>query len=167
VSNYEGGSQVQVPPRRSRGIWRQALGVGSLVNLRALSFNAAETDKERFARGAKPYVVGAPWFWASPLARQLEAIDVSADPHDLGVWRERFQALPRLARVYLRARPQDYGKIGYLFRFVLDRDGDQIRRSTHLSAREPDYEGPQLRLKGDAQRLRWRIWRWRKLPSNM
>ena len=98
------------------------------MNLRAISFDAAETDKERLARGAKPYVVGPSWFWDSPLAKQLEALDVSADPHDLAIWRDRFRALPRLGRVHLRVRaPAPDNGYGYLCRFVLDRDGDRIR----------------------------------------
>lgn len=101
VGNWIDGAMVQINPPLTRGVWRQALAVGALRNLRAVSFDARETDKQRIVRGAQPYTVAAPWFWSSPLAQQLEAINVSADLHALRSWRLRFPQLPRLARVYL------------------------------------------------------------------
>lgn len=100
--NSVDGERYQRSPKLTRGHWRQALAVGALVNLRAVTFDASEDARQRVARGAAPYEIGPAWFWQSPLARQLEALDVQADVHSLAVWPTRFAELPRLRRVYLR-----------------------------------------------------------------
>lgn len=107
VPNWVDGSMVQVFPPLTKGIWRAALAVGALTRLRGVAFDACETDKQRATRGDKPYVVGPPWFWSSPLAQQLEAVSIAADPHPLVTWRARFDALSKLTRVYLRVWCRD------------------------------------------------------------
>lgn len=56
--------------------------------------SAAVKDKDRLARGSRPYEPAPAWFWASRLAAQLEAVEVLASPHDLAVWLPVLDALP-------------------------------------------------------------------------
>ncbi|MDC0719100.1 hypothetical protein [Nannocystis bainbridge] len=101
VDNWWEGRRVQSPPRLARKAWADALAVHALTRLRALSFDATETDKDRLARGSRPYEPAPAWFWASRLAAQLEAVEVLASPHDLAVWLPVLDALPRLREVIL------------------------------------------------------------------
>jgi len=125
--NSVDGERYQMSPKLTRGHWRQALAVGALVNLRAVTFDACEDDRQRVARGAAPYELAPAWFWQSPLARQLEALDIQADVHSLAVWPTRFAELPRLRRVYLRMwvkhTTDAYSRA---VRFVIDRVDDRL-----------------------------------------
>jgi hypothetical protein len=90
--------------------WADALDVGALVNLRALSVDLAERD----TRGSKRPDLGPPWFWRSRLVSQLEEIDAyvcepgrrwTAGPlraHELVRWIDEMGRLPRLRRVMVR-----------------------------------------------------------------
>lgn len=104
VDNWWEGRRVQSPPRLARKAWADALAVHALTGLRAVSFDARETDKDRLARGSRPYEPAPAWFWASRLAAQLEAVEVLASPHDLAVWLPVLDALPRLREVILHFR---------------------------------------------------------------
>ncbi|APR87987.1 hypothetical protein A7982_13336 [Minicystis rosea] len=96
VDNWVDGRMVPTPPKLSRKIWKDALAVGALVNLRAISIDARESAKEQLARGDEPYAITPSWFWTTALAAQLEALEVIADPHDLGTSLSLFDSNPRL-----------------------------------------------------------------------
>jgi hypothetical protein len=89
------------PPKLNRRIWKDTLEVGALEHLRALSVEGRETEKERIKRGDAPYLIVPLWFVSSPLARQLEALEVTAAPHDLSISLEIFDALPNLQELIL------------------------------------------------------------------
>jgi hypothetical protein len=128
VDNWFDGMVQVSPPMQSRKEWKAALAVGSLTRLRALSFDAREKDKARVARGTKPYLIGPEWFWQSPLAQQLEALDVSANVHDLAQWIPRFASSPRLSRVLIRMWvPVEGTNQTSCLRLVLTRDGERRR----------------------------------------
>jgi hypothetical protein len=128
VDNWFDGMIQVSPPMRSRKEWKPALAVGSLARLRAISFDACEEDKARVARGTKPYLIGPEWFWESPLAQQLEALDVRADVHPLAQWIPRFASSSRLSRVLIRMWvPVEGSNRSSCLRLVLDRDGERLR----------------------------------------
>jgi hypothetical protein len=85
--------------------WKDALAVGALVNLRAISITLAEDPRQRLARGDAPLELGPAWFWSSPLAAQLQALDaaVGSSHHALAGWLEHLAALPGLQRIIVRA----------------------------------------------------------------
>jgi hypothetical protein len=89
------------PPKLTRRIWKDTLEVGALEHLRALSVEGRESEKERIKRGDAPYLIVPLWFVSSPLARQLEALEVTATPHDLSISLELFDALPNLRELVL------------------------------------------------------------------
>ncbi len=122
VDNWWEGRRVQTPPRLARKAWADALAVHALTRLRALSFDATETDKDRLARGSRPYEPAPAWFWASRLAAQLEAVEVLASPHDLAVWLPVLDALPRMREVILHFRLP--GVIAHLW---FERRDDRLR----------------------------------------
>ena len=104
VDNWVEGRRVATPPRLARKAWADALAVHALTRLRAVTFDATETDKDRLARGSRPYEPAPAWFWASRLAAQLEAVEVLASPHDLAVWLPVLDKLPRLREIILNFR---------------------------------------------------------------
>ncbi len=113
VDNWWEGRRVLSPPRLARKALADVLAVHALTRLRALSFDARETDKNRLARGSRPFEPAPAWFWASRLAAQLEAVEVLASPHDFAVWLPVLDALPRLREVVLHFHLQ--GAIAHLW----------------------------------------------------
>ena len=82
--------------------WKDALAVGALTRLRALSLNTQESDKDRARRGdSAPYPTVPSWFAASPLASRLEALELYVDPHDLAEALVLFDVLPNLRELIL------------------------------------------------------------------
>jgi hypothetical protein len=145
IGDWTDYAMVQINPPLTRGHWRQALAVGSLRNLRAISFRAIETKKQQIIRGSEPYVVGPTWFWDSPLARQLEALNVDADLHALVSWRARFAEQPRLQRVYLLVwcRQREFPSRRPV-RLVIDRADDRLRLTVQTNVPFEDYVADDL-----------------------
>lgn len=93
--------RVRTPAKLSRKIWNDPLKVGALTSLRALSVDGRESDRDRIKRGDAPYLIVPPWFVSSPLAGQLEALEVNASLHDIALSLELFDALPNLQELIL------------------------------------------------------------------
>lgn len=121
VDNWVDGRMVSSPARLVRKDLRDALEVGALTRLRALAWDATETDKERLARGDRPYPLAPEWLWTSRLAAQLEAVEVQASPHDLATWLPVLDALPRLREILLCVWLRDGAAC-----FALDRRDDGL-----------------------------------------
>lgn len=82
--------------------WKDALAVGALTRLRALSLNTQESAKARAKRGdSAPYPTVPAWLASSPLAGQLEALELYTDPHDLAGALRLFDVLPNLDELVL------------------------------------------------------------------
>lgn len=102
--DWNGGRWTSLPSKLSRTKWKAAMKVGALTSLRALSLSGIETDRERAKRGDAPYLPLPIWFVKSPLAGQLEALELRVPPHDLANTLELFDALPNLQELMLWLR---------------------------------------------------------------
>jgi hypothetical protein len=88
--------RLSFPPKLKKSAWKDALTVGALTRLRALSLDGMESDKDRAGRAGGPYAAVPVWFARSKLAAQLEALELMVSPHDLADSLQLFDVLPRL-----------------------------------------------------------------------
>ena len=93
---FADGRRLSFPPKLKKSVWKDALAVGALTRLRALSLDGMESDKERARRAGGPYAAVPVWFARSKLAAQLEALELMVSPHDLADSLRLFDVLPRL-----------------------------------------------------------------------
>jgi hypothetical protein len=89
------------PPKLKQSTWRDALAVGALTHLRALSLDGTESAKDRARRAAGPYTAVPAWFVKSKLAAQLEALELVVSTHDIADSLRLFDVLPRLEELIL------------------------------------------------------------------
>lgn len=107
-------------------LWKGALQVGALVNLKHLSVHS--DNREGGSRSAGSY--GGEhfeWLWNSPLGKQLETLDVVGyDSHPLVSWLPVIQQAPVLKRLTLRFTNSNTaaGTPNLHSVFVLERDSN-------------------------------------------